>query len=204
MSFLFLNLNQTQKVKQHFNPPRSHTHTDPVSSREQRTSRCFFFFYFSVLLQRCWNSKPASLEWICFWSSPYESWLTEGSRGLMWGCCGNRRGRPYILLHCHIPFLWAFVNIVSTTSPIGLSHSCRRWQWGSRPPRFLLPPRVFFSSRILTSLPLLCCSHSFGGATLKGSYGQPCPTREQSGSGPEFGVCDSGSNCRATHAAVSD
>lgn len=50
-------------------------------------------------------------------------------------------------------------------------------------------PCVFFSSYILTllrsSLPfpslLLCCSHSFGGATLKGSYGQPCLTRKRPG-----------------------
>lgn len=30
-----------------------------------------------------------------------------------------------------------------------------------------------------------CCSHSFGGATLKGSYGQPCLTRDRPGS--QFG-----------------
>lgn len=108
--------------------------------------------------------------------------MGAGARmGLLW----ELKGRPYIFLHCHLPFLREFVNIVSTTGHIALSHPCQWWQWGLRPSAFCFLSHAFFLSHILTfsrsslSFPslLLCRSHSFGDATVKGSYGQPCLTR---------------------------
>lgn len=110
----------------------------------------------------CWNSKPASLEWIASWSSPYESWRLSFFRelgvgvgrghlgwsagmgagahvGLLW----ELKGRPCIFLHRRLPFLRVFVIIVSTTSHITLSHPCQWWQWGLRPSAVLFPVPCF-------------------------------------------------------------
>ncbi len=110
----------------------------------------------------------------------------RANMGLLW----ELKGRLYIFLHRHLPFLQVFVNIVSTTGHIALSHPCQWWQWGLRPSAFCFLSHAFFFSHIRTfsrsslSFPslLLYRSHSSGGATLKGSYGQPCLTRERLGS----------------------
>lgn len=150
----------------------------------------------------CRNSKPASLEWaITFWSSLHDRWglsfwrelrgtfgvvSWHGSRGSYVVVVGTERGDATYSNTAVSP---SSECLLASSDHITLCHPCQWWQWGSGPSALCFLSGAF-SSRILTisrsslSFPslLLCRSHSFGGATLKGRYGQPCLTRKRPGS----------------------
>lgn len=182
----FLNLNQTQKVKQHYNP-FCHTH---IPSQLTRTRTSIGFFSFSVLFQRCvgipnlhlWNvgSGPdphrVRVGGYPFWGE------LRGTFGVVsWHGSEGWTGES-------APFVWVFVSIVSTPSPsleaLSVCVSC---------------PMLFSVSRILTfsnlsfPSPLLLLLFTF--IRWRHSKGQIWPALSHKGEAwIPFDVGDSGPN----------
>lgn len=195
--FFLLNLNQTQKVKQHYNPD-CHTH---IPSQLTRTKDINSFLYFLLLLLSfyvdVWETPNLHL-WHegSLWSSPCGGWRLSFWRELR-GDVWTRQlawegGGSYAVVvgtegeSVRIPTpppppppeCSLTSSLQPATSPLSLP--CQWWQWGVEALSFyflcfLSHAFICFSyiltishSSLLFPSPPLCRSHSFGGRNSKG------------------------------------